>query len=256
MAASGVAVTPIGFTGTEEGYNCGADLEHQGERGRTMFQWLVYLRAKLGRIEVHHGDCIGSDRDVHGQCLALGIPRVLHPPVNPSKRAFAHKIDGVGFTINASNTSMVLDPEPYLDRDWVIVDRTVILLATPKGRAEEIRSGTWATIRHARAAKRWIIIVYPDGTWQDEGPRPSWCLIPDEKLIEPDDLGHRWDGDWCIGCGFDATDAMAYGSKHPFPTCEEWRGTACLCRTGGAMICKACSDGEPPCQCRSCFGKA
>lgn len=245
-------VTAIGFTGTQEGYNGGASLEDQGERGRTMFAWLAYLRARLKLIEVHHGDCVGSDLDCHEQCRAMGIPRVLHPPVNPALRAFAHKRDGVGYTISAANTSTVLDPEPYLDRDWVIVDRTQILLAAPKGKAEEQRSGTWATIRHARAAKRWIIIVYPDGTWKDEGQRPGWCTIEDDRYIVPDDLGHRWDGDTCINCGFDATDAMGFGDQ-PLPRCEAWSMAACLCKTGGAMICKACADGDPPCQCRACF---
>lgn len=230
MASSGASSkrepTHIGFTGNQLGYDAGASIAERGERGKTMFRWLVYLRHHYKTIIGHHGDCMGSDRDFHNQCRGLGIPRILHPPYNESKRAFAHKSDGLLYTITAANTSMILAPGPYLDRNHAIVDSTALLLATPRGRAEEQRSGTWATVRYARAARKWIIIVYPDGTWQDEGPRPAWCMIKDGRFIAPDELGHRWDGDTCIACGFDATDANAWHDDMPntqIPTCREWR---------------------------------
>ncbi len=248
--ASPRVVTPIGFTGTREGYG-------HGDRGKAMFDWLVYLRAGYGAIEAHHGDCDGSDKAFHNQCRAMGIPRVIHPPINPKHRAFADRTDAA-YGLTKSNYTIVLSPGAYLDRDQDIVNVGKVLLATPKGRAPEPGSGTWATINMARGARLWIILVYPDGSWQDEGPRPLWCGIRDERYIEPDELGHRWDGDHCIVCGFDHTDAIGFGSK--LPTCAEWRVDVelnairegnCNCLTGRAMICRRCSDGET-CECDPC----
>lgn len=212
--------THIGFTGNQIGYDAGAEIGCLGERGRTMYYWLSYLRVHYRHVIGHHGDCIGSDLRFHQQCRSMRIPRIIHPPDNDSKRAFAHLSDGVDYTLSAQNTSVVLPPEPYIERNHAIVDQTVMLLATPKTRAEERRSGTWATIRYARQALRWIVIVWPDGTWSDEGPRPAWFDL------------HQWDGDTCVRCGFDAVDAMAYrefreaGSDElkvpPLPTCREW----------------------------------
>lgn len=191
-------MTPIGFTGTQLGYHAPDDSERQ--RGKTMFCWLVYLRERLGPIEGHHGDCDGSDKQFHGQCRALGIPRVIHPPTNEYKRAFAHRTDN-----GCIAKTTILDPLPFLERNRVIVDVSWMLLTTPATRAEEMRSGTWSTIRYARQARRWIVKIWPDGSWNDEGPRPEWFM-----------------------------------------------GSVCCCRTGSAMICKRCADGEPSCDCDIC----
>lgn len=180
----------------------------------------------------------------------MGINRVLHPPYNSALRAFCHQTDGFSYSILSMST--VLEPQPYLDRNGDVVGASAIFLAAPKGKAEELESGTWSTIRKAKLAKLWVILVYPDGTWEDFGPRPAWCGIRDDRYIAPDEQGHRWDGDHCIQCGFDYVDAQGFG-KGPIPTCAEWgKPAACLCRTGGAMICESCSDGEK-CQCRACF---
>lgn len=91
--------------------------------------------------EFHHGDCVGADEQAH-QLLkwmrtARDTPRVrviLHPPDNPSKRA----------NCRADEVRKAL---PYLERNKEIVDETQFLIATPKGTEEELRSGTWATMR-------------------------------------------------------------------------------------------------------------
>lgn len=243
-------VVPIGFTGTREGYDANASIDKLGERGKTMFAWLAYLRAGFGAIEGHHGDCDGSDAKFHVQCRAMGIPRVVHPPINPKHRAFVDKTDAA-YGLTKSNYTKVLPPGTYLDRDWDIVNVSKALLATPKTRAEEPGSGTWATINMARGARIWIIIVHADGTWEDEGPRPLWCGIRDDRLVpvNPDD-GHRWDGDHCIVCGFDSTDALAFKGKNP--TCQEWRSQPCTCKSGQSMMCSACASGFKPCKCWTC----
>jgi hypothetical protein len=126
----------VGFTGTQDGmtYN-----QHNAVR-----KWLVDNKPE----EAHHGDCIGSDAEFHDMCFELGIRIVIHPPINPSKRAF-------------KRGAMEKPSKPYLERNDDIIDDTDMVLATPKGRTEELRSGTWATIRHAKKKGKNVVIMWP-----------------------------------------------------------------------------------------------
>lgn len=99
--------------------------------------------------EFHHGDCIGADRIAHIIAKSIGLKIILHPPDNDSKRAFC-------------KAHVERKPKPYLDRNHDIVDETDCLIAAPQG-PEELRSGTWATVRYARKLERTIYIVWPDG---------------------------------------------------------------------------------------------
>lgn len=58
------------------------------------------------------------------------------------------------------------EPAPYIVRDHAIVDEVQFLIGCPRKDIEELRSGTWATIRYARKQRRnlnCIILIYPDG---------------------------------------------------------------------------------------------
>ena len=48
-------------------------------------------------------------------------------------------------------------------------DETDMLVACPKG-PEEVRSGTWSTVRFARKRGKRIVIIMPDGTVTEENP--------------------------------------------------------------------------------------
>jgi len=50
-----------------------------------------------------------------------------------------------------------------LERNSDIVADSDLLLATPRFYEEELRSGTWATVRRARKANKPLIIVWPNG---------------------------------------------------------------------------------------------
>lgn len=101
--------------------------------------------------ELHHGDCIGGDALIHDLAeLVTGYRILIHPPSDSRKRAFC-----IG--------TSTFEPKPYLDRNHDIVDATERLIAAPKGFMEELRSGTWATVRYARRKGKPVIIVYPDG---------------------------------------------------------------------------------------------
>lgn len=86
----------------------------------------------------HHGDCIGADQHAHHAAVARHCKIVLHPPDDPSKRAFCQ-----GFEV-------CNDPLPYLQRNRRIVFSVQWLIAAPLMDIEQLRSGTWATMRQAR----------------------------------------------------------------------------------------------------------
>lgn len=104
----------------------------------------------LDNLALHHGDCVGSDYQAHALAREMGHFVVIHPPLDDKLRAFAV-------------ADLERQPKPYLDRNKDVVDETEILVATPKTRVEELRSGTWATIRYAKKQGKPIIIIYPDG---------------------------------------------------------------------------------------------
>jgi len=107
--------------------------------------------------EFHHGDCIEADAAAAAAAWWLLRCQVIsHPPTDETKRAFA-------------KSHLVHPPLPYLDRNRVIVSVTKMLLATPGTMVDQRRSGTWYTIRQARAQSRAILILFPDGTRQFEG---------------------------------------------------------------------------------------
>lgn len=54
------------------------------------------------------------------------------------------------------------DPKPYLDRNKDLVDDCSLLIGAVRG-DEELRSGTWSTIRYAKKTNRDYAIIYPNG---------------------------------------------------------------------------------------------
>lgn len=102
----------------------------------------------------HHGDCIGSDADFHRIAGLQGLKTHGHPPKNPSKRAWC-KFDGIE------------GEKEYLDRNKDIVNFSDWMIACPPHYEEELRSGTWSTIRYARKIGRQGFIVWPDGKVTD-----------------------------------------------------------------------------------------
>ncbi len=130
----------IGFTGTQ--------------RGMTELQKIYFVELLKAHqpFTFHHGDCIGADDDAGNLCLNLACTVVIHPPIYTSKRAFN------------KNFINIRDPKPYLDRNHDIIDESDFLVATPGEKEEQLRSGTWTTIRYARKKGKRIYIIYPDGT--------------------------------------------------------------------------------------------
>lgn len=131
----------VGFTGTQRGMT---DAQKKSVR-----ETLVYL----GGGEFHHGDCIGADSDAHNIADECGYGIILHPPSNPYKRAWREV------------PRHMMRPElPYITRNHNIVNATEWLIATPGEPDEQLRSGTWSTVRYAKRMRRKIALVLPDGT--------------------------------------------------------------------------------------------
>jgi hypothetical protein len=131
----------VGFTGTQRGMT-DAQKVH-----------LAILLTGFGRGgEFHHGDCIGADAEAHDIADQCGYSVILHPPSNPSKRAWREVPQ-----------HMMRREFPYLTRNHNIVNAVEWLIATPCEFEEQLRSGTWSTVRFAKRAKRKVCLILPDG---------------------------------------------------------------------------------------------
>lgn len=135
----------VGFTGTSHGMT-------DAQRAT-----VTRLLHGLEPNEVHHGDCIGSDAEFHYIAVAMNLLVHVHPPNKDSKRAYCR------------NAYYSHEPKPYLVRDVDIVNASDVVIATPGTAEEQVRSGTWYTVRQARKFKRTIYVVLPSGQVQKEG---------------------------------------------------------------------------------------
>lgn len=147
----GLKNVKVGFTGTQRGMT-----QQQKEK---FFEVIEALFPD----EFHHGDCIGADEDAHYICCVFHYSIIIHPPTVATKRAFCRH-EGEG-------SYVVLPPKDYMARNQDIVDAVEVLVATPKGYAEELRSGTWATVRRAVKANRIVFVIWPNGKFQRIEPK-------------------------------------------------------------------------------------
>jgi len=100
---------------------------------------LLRQRVLHSRVTFRHGGAFGADSGAAEIAYALGYDVRTHLPAGRR-------------------------PADYLARNHTIVDMTDELLAAPAGMEEELRSGTWATVRYARKQRRMVTVVWPDGT--------------------------------------------------------------------------------------------
>lgn len=138
----------LGFTGTRNGTTA--------EQRATLRSLLTSL--KIG--EVHHGACLGADTD-----FAVLMDDLVH---DHTVHAHPSNLSGMTSTHALSLADAIHDPMPPLERNRDIVNASDLLIACPQGKEEELRSGTWATIRYARRMGKQIIIIHPDGTTKEE----------------------------------------------------------------------------------------
>ena len=144
----------IGFTGTQVGMTDKQKQHVYSSLSRHINgNTLIPIKDRgvpLITPEFHFGDCIGADEESAEMAEKLNYILVSHPPTNDLKRAFC-------------NYDIQLAPKPYLQRNHDIVDEVNIMIATPKEDKEQLRSGTWATIRYTKKMNKGLTIIMPDG---------------------------------------------------------------------------------------------
>lgn len=138
----------LAFTGTKKGVTPLQRLE--------LHRTLLRFRDD-GFLWMHNGDCVGADYEAANVWYGYNGKIMLHPPIKDNYRA------------DFTKAWIVCEPQDYLVRDKHMVECSELLVATPRGYNEERRgSGTWATIRHARKLRLRVLIIYPNGTTENE----------------------------------------------------------------------------------------
>ena len=135
----------VGFTGTRHGMT---------EQQKRCLGMIFEAWKDFAGIELHHGDCIGADAEADE--AARFFPRsviITHPPINEGKKKWR------AYCVSDQRQ----EPKDYIERDHDIVNRSDFVVAAPRGFTEEIRSGTWATVRYAKTRKIPFVVLWPDG---------------------------------------------------------------------------------------------
>lgn len=133
----------VGFTGTRQGMT--------GEQKFEVARLLRYLNPSI----VLHGCCVGADRIFHRIVLSSVSHTVVIEgfPGDNEQKTWAER--------NGVESNPI---HPYLERNKIIAKRSDIMIVTPKGEKEELRSGTWATIRCRKKTGLLLYIVEPSGS--------------------------------------------------------------------------------------------
>ena len=139
----------VGFTGSRSG------VLHREWITRLNTTLALYPTLRDKKVTFHHGDCIGCDALAHDVAVAAGCKIVIHPPVNSRFRACCHiRQDYYNCKIT------VMPVRNYIQRNRDIVDIAQLLVGVPKDPDnEELRSGTWATIRYARQCDKSVVLL-------------------------------------------------------------------------------------------------
>lgn len=130
----------IGFTGTRIGMS---------KAQKRVFESLI---DEYWPEVFHHGLCQGADEEAH----------LIVRSMKPSCRIEGHPPTNYKF-VSDVDCDKYFPQVPYLTRNKSIVNCASLLIATPKTNQEELRSGTWSTIRFARRTGKQLNIILPDG---------------------------------------------------------------------------------------------
>lgn len=101
---------------------------------------------------LHHGGAVGADRTCHAIFARPWQTQVW--PSNAEQERWARE-QPIG-VIHARRLP--------LNRNRAMVNIVERVFALPAGMEEEQRSGTWATVRYARAVKCPCLVIYPNGS--------------------------------------------------------------------------------------------
>lgn len=130
------------------------------QSGMTEPQKKLVLKLFAHGERLYHGCCIGADKEAHDLWVARwdDCQSVTGYPSNlAAKRVYCA-------------TGLNHAPAPPIVRNHRMIDDALaagmpLCVAAPKGMQEELRSGTWATVRYARKQNVPVFVCWPDGTW-------------------------------------------------------------------------------------------
>jgi hypothetical protein len=130
----------VGFTGTRAGMS-------QAQEKQLAMLLVVFGIAtpETETPEFHHGGADGADTEADRLACLDGYAITVHP----CPGVVADDVRD-GQTIFNSHPVTMTEVFPPLVRDRHIVDAVIVLIAAPRTDKEELRSGTWATVRYAR----------------------------------------------------------------------------------------------------------
>lgn len=153
----------LGFTGTKDGLT--------SRQKESLFEVVVRIVGDDPKDWIaHHGDCVGGDDTFDHLCEAAGVAKIfIHPGHDWSGKSPLRALCGVyGMLRSREEPETVWFPsKPYLDRNNDIAEASDIVIACPKERDEQLKSGTWSTVRRARKRGKHVILIYPDGTVEE-----------------------------------------------------------------------------------------
>jgi len=142
------ALTHLCVTGTQRGMTA-----NQGATARAL---LRAFRSE-GYEWMHNGLCVGVDEELFYAGRGQGWKIHGHPST----------VEGKSVASLYGACDLLEDPAPPLDRNRAMVDASSVVLAVPGERQERLRSGTWATVRHARRTGKRVVLVYTDGSVEE-----------------------------------------------------------------------------------------
>jgi hypothetical protein len=142
-----------GVTGTREGLTSA-----QRSAVREYMAGFLKIVLPYHSLVFHHGGCVGADRHVHNVVREVWgkVARIVVHPASDQPETLCDWTDA----------DELREPAPSLVRNRNIVDAIAggSLYACPKLMREELRSGTWATIRASTKLRKGSVLFWPDGT--------------------------------------------------------------------------------------------
>jgi hypothetical protein len=153
----------LGFTGTRQGMTTA--------QRAALPSVLATLPAR-----VLHGGAVGADEEFDAWLLQNGmnVENISILPGAVLRERFWSNLQRKVYAARAP-----------LERNRLIMENCNHLLAVPAEYAEVLRSGTWATVRYARVAKKPITLILPDGSVKEEN---RWQHQPPSAASR-----HTWD---------------------------------------------------------------
>lgn len=128
----------IGFTGTRRGMS-----EGQKER-------LIKYLDQLNPRYFHHGGAKGADKEAYeiARNVIPGIVLICWPCNLKDQQDF-----------DPAEQNVIHAEQAPLERNRDIVHASDILLAAPGEDQEQLRSGTWSTVRYAKKLRKNVVLI-------------------------------------------------------------------------------------------------